>query len=64
VPDASALLFSVKAAAQNGYSTIFNEKKKLLFANVMELLQDRLSWLMTSKYWLFGCIPLHVAEST
>ena len=42
VPDASAHLFSIRAAAQNGYSTTLNEE------GVMELLQHQEGLLMTS----------------
>ena len=54
VPDASAHLFSVKAAAQNGTAQPW--MKKLLFVEVMELLQHRVRSLTTCMHWRFGCV--------
>ena len=37
-------------------------KKKLLFVEVMELLQHRVSSLMTAVYWRFGCVCHNTLE--
>ena len=62
VPDASAHLFSIKVAAQNGYSTTLNEKEVVIrkcdgtIAASVKLVNDL--QVLTIRV----CIPLHAAE--
>ena len=62
MPDASAHLFSVKAAAQNGYSTTLNEKVVVIRGG------DRTaaaSGKLVNDLYVLAirvCIPQHAAE--
>jgi len=62
MPDASAHLFSVKAATQNGYSTALNEKEVVIrrgdgtVAASGKFVND----LYVLVIWV--CIPRHAAE--
>ena len=62
VPDASAHLFSIKAAAQNGYSTTLNEKEVVIHRGDGTVAAS--GTLINDLYALAlrVCIPQHTAE--
>ena len=62
MPDASAHLFSVKAAAQNGYSTTLNEKVVVIRGGDGTVAAS--GKLVNDLYVLAirVCIPQHAAE--
>jgi hypothetical protein len=62
VPDASAHLFSVKAAAQNGYSTTLNEKGVVIRGGDGTIAA---SGKLVNELYVMAirvCIPQHAAE--
>jgi len=55
VPDAGALYSPSRQPPKMATAQPWMKKKKL-FTEVMELLQHRVSPLITSRYWRFGCV--------